>query len=132
MPLPRPTDARKIRIRMGHQTVPATLNASDAARDLMAMLPLTLDMDDHLRREKTGILPTRLSMRTPGSAAYALADLGYWRPRNSFVIFYRQDGLGIPAPGIVLLGKVDAGVEVFDRPGRVRVTLDLPDDAGAA
>lgn len=132
MPPPRTTDARKIRIRMGHQTVPATLNDSDAARDLLAMMPLTLDMDDHLQREKTGILPAPLSTETPGSPTYAHADLGYWRPRNSFVIFYRQDGLGIPAPGIVLLGKVDAGVEIFDRPGKVRVTLHLPVDGAAA
>jgi hypothetical protein len=51
--------------------------------------------------------------------------LGYWRPRNSFVIFYRQDGLDIPGPGIVLLGKVDGGVETFDLPGSVKVQVDL-------
>jgi hypothetical protein len=34
------------------------------------------------------------------------------------VIFYRDDGLTIPSPGIVLLGKIDAGTEVFDIPVR--------------
>jgi hypothetical protein len=46
-------DAQRIRIRMGDQTVTATLNSSEATRDLIAMLPLSIRMRDHLRREKT-------------------------------------------------------------------------------
>jgi hypothetical protein len=118
-------EAQRIRIRMGDHTVNATLNTSDAARDLVAMLPLTIRMRDHMRREKTGPLPGPLSARTPGSATYQMADLGFWRPGGNFVIFYRHDGLGIPSPGIVLLGKVDSNVEVFDIPGAVEVTVTL-------
>ncbi len=109
----------------GVPTVTATLNNSDAARDLAAMLPLSIQMDDHLRREKTGVIPKRLSERTPGSRTYERGDLGYWRPRNTFVIFYRQDGLEIPGPGIVLLGKLESGAEFFDVPGRVKVDVEL-------
>jgi hypothetical protein len=99
---------------MGDRVVHATLNDSAAARDLVAMLPLAIKMDDHLRRENIGVIPRPLSERTPGSRAYDRGDLGYWRPRNTFVIFHRQDGLEIPGPGVVLLGKVDAGRETFD------------------
>ena len=106
------------------QTVTATLNNSEAARDLAAMLPLSIHMRDHLRREKTGRIPGPLSERTPGSPTYELGDLGYWRPGGNFVIFYRHDGLTIPSPGIVLLGKVDLGADVFDVPGMVDVTVE--------
>lgn len=109
---------------MGDQTVIATLNNSEAARDLVAMLPLSIQMRDHLRREKTGRIPKPLSERTQGSPTYEKGDLGYWRPGGNFVIFYRHDGLTIPSPGIVLLGKIDAGVEVFDVPGSVDVTVE--------
>lgn len=118
-------DVQRIRIRFGDKVVTATLNRTDAARDFAAMLPLAIDMDDHLRREKTGIIPKRLSERTPGSRTYEKGDLGYWRPRNTFVIFYRHDGLDIPAPGIVLIGKLDAGAEIFDVPGSVDVRVDI-------
>lgn len=74
------------------------MNDTDAARDFAALLPLAIQMDDHIRREKTGVIPKRLSERTPESRHYEKADLGYWRPRNAFVIFYRQDGLEIPSP----------------------------------
>ena len=118
-------DEHRIRIRMGDQTVAATLNNSEAARDLVAMLPVSIQMRDHLRREKTGRIPKPLSERTQGSPTYAKGDLGYWRPGGNFVIYYRHDGLTIPSPGIVLLGKIDAGAEVFDLPGPVNVTVEL-------
>jgi hypothetical protein len=116
---------QRIRVRMGDQTVTATLNNSEAARDLVSMLPLSIQMRDHLRREKTGPVPTPLSARAQGSPTYEKGDLGYWRPGGNFVIFYRHDGLTIPSPGIVLLGKIDAGAEVFDIPGSANVTVEL-------
>jgi len=118
-------EEQRIRIRMGDQSVTATLNNSEAARDLVAMLPVSIQMRDHLRREKTGHIPKPLSERTQGSATYEKGDLGYWRPGGNFVIFYRHDRLTIPSPGIVLLGKLDAGAEVFDLPGSVHVTVEL-------
>lgn len=72
-------EGQRIRIRMGDQTVTATLNDSEAARDLVAMLPLSIRMRDHLGREKTGRLPGPLSERTKGSPTYESGDLGYWR-----------------------------------------------------
>ncbi len=99
--------AQRIRIRMGDQTVTATLNSSEAARDLVAMFPLSIRMRDHLRREKTGPLPRPLSERTKASPNYRSGDLGFWRPGGNFVIFHRHDGLTIPSPGIVLLGRIN-------------------------
>jgi hypothetical protein len=118
-------EGQRTRIRMGDQTVTATLNNSEAARDLVAMLPLSIHMRDHLRREKTGRIPGPLSERTEGNRTYESGDLGYWRPGGDFVIFYRHDGLTIPSPGIVLLGKVDSGADIFDVPGTVDVTVEL-------
>lgn len=118
-------EGHRIRIRMGDQTVTATLNDDEAARDFASMLPLPIQMRDHLRREKTGRIPKPLSERAQGSATYEAGDLGYWRPGGNFVIFYRLDGLTIPSPGIVLLGKIDAGAEVFNIPGPVNVTVEL-------
>jgi hypothetical protein len=89
------------------------------------MLPLSIQMRDHLRREKTGRIPGPLSEQTQGSPTYETGDLGYWRPGGNVVIFYRHDGLSIPSPGIVLLGRIESGAEVFDVPGTVEVTIEL-------
>ncbi|WP_281034435.1 cyclophilin-like fold protein [Rhizobium leguminosarum] len=40
--------------------VTAELATNSAAKALVQMLPLTIEMDDHLRQEKTGNLPSPL------------------------------------------------------------------------
>ena len=62
--------AERIRIYIGDQAVTATLNSSEAARDLVATLPLSIRVRDHLRREKTGPIPRPLSERTVASPNY--------------------------------------------------------------
>jgi hypothetical protein len=117
-------DTRQIRIRLGERTAMATLNDSAAARDFAAMLPLSIRMRDHMEREKTGPVPGPLSERTAATPNYQSGDLGYWRPGGNFVIFYRHDGLAIPAPGIVILGRLNSGAEIFNTPGTVDVTVE--------
>jgi hypothetical protein len=39
-------------------------------------------------------------------------------------IYYRNDGEQIPDPGIILIGKIDFGVEAFNVPGSVKVTVE--------
>jgi hypothetical protein len=36
-----------------------------------------------------------------------------------------HDGEEIPDPGIIAIGKIDAGVEAFNVPGSVEVTIEL-------
>jgi hypothetical protein len=124
-------EGQRIRIRMGDQTVTATLNDSEAARDLVAMLPLSIRMRDHLGREKTGRLPGPLSERTKGSpsaqrearhTSQAIWVIG--GPGGNFVIFYRHDGLTIPSPGIVRLGRLVSGTEIFNVPGAIEVIVE--------
>ena len=47
----------KIQITIGDQRFQATLTDSAAGRDLVAQLPVTIDMVDHGSVEKTGPLP---------------------------------------------------------------------------
>ena len=100
-------------------TVGATLADNAAARSLVAQLPVTMAMRDHLRQEKTGNLPAALAV-APRQTGFAKGTLGLWSA-NHFVIYYR-DG-EVPQPGIVILGQVDGDVSIFDRPGSVTVTV---------
>jgi hypothetical protein len=113
-----------VRIRLGDHSFEATLNASAAAREFASMLPITIAMDDLMGREKTGVLPHALSSPANGSSHYDKGDLGYWKPRHSFVIYYRQDGEPLPPPGIVLLGKVAGDLSAFEGDKSQRVTVE--------
>jgi hypothetical protein len=100
--------------------VTAGLADNDAARSLVQMLPLKIEMRDHLRQEKTGTLPAPLS-EAERQRDFAKGMLGLWGP-DHFVIYYR-DGR-VPLPGIIILGEVAGDVAIFDRPGPVTVRLE--------
>ena len=110
----------RVRISSEWGMVSAELAENDAARSLARMLPLTIEMRDHLRQEKTGNLPSPLP-RVERQLDFSTGTLGLWSS-NHFVIYYR-DGRG-PQPGIILLGKVTGDVSIFDRPGPVTVRVE--------
>jgi hypothetical protein len=100
--------------------VTAELVDNNAARSLVAMLPLSIEMRDHLRQEKTGNLPSALPA-VERQLDFSTGTLGIWNS-NHFVIYYR-DGR-VPHPGIILLGRVTSDVSIFDKPGPVTIRLE--------
>ncbi len=101
-------------------TVTAELADNEATRALVRMLPVTIEMRDHLRQEKTGDLPSPL----PAGArqtAFSKGTLGLWSS-DHFVIYYREGR--VPQPGIIILGQVTSDVSILDRPGPVTVRVE--------
>jgi len=103
--------------------VTAELVDNDATRALVRMLPLTIEMRDHLRQEKTGNLPSPLP-QIERQLDFSTGTIGLWGS-NHFVIYYRDDR--VPQPGIILLGRVTGDVSIFDRPGPVTVRVERVD-----
>ena len=100
--------------------VTAELVDNDATRSLVQMLPLTIEMRDHLRQEKTGNLPSPLPA-VERQLDFFTGTLGLWSS-NHFVIYYREGR--VPQPGIILLGRVIDDVSIFDRTGPVTVRVE--------
>lgn len=110
----------RVRISSDWGEVTADLADNDAAKALARMLPLTVEMRDHLRQEKTGNLPAALPGLTR-QRDFSVGTLGLWSS-NHFVIYYR--GGSVPSPGIIVLGQVTGDVLIFDRPGPVTVRIE--------
>ena len=118
--------ATRVRITIGTKSIEATLADSEAARDFASLLPITLPMNDLFRREKFAHLPRAISEQGKRTHDYAIGTIGYWPPGPDVAIFYRrQDGERIPDPGLIVLGKIKAGVEALDVPGAIRATIEL-------
>ena len=105
----------------GNLTAQLADNAS--AQALLEMLPLTINMQDHLRQEKTGELPASLP-DGKRQLDFENGTLGLWGP-NDFVIYYRNGS--VPHPGIVVLGRVRGDASILDRDGPITVDLDRAD-----
>jgi hypothetical protein len=100
--------------------VTAELVDNRAARALVEMLPLRIEMRDHLRQEKTGDLPSPLPA-VERQVDFSVGTLGLWSS-DHFVIYYRAGR--VPQPGIIPLGRVTGDVSIFDRPGPVTVRIE--------
>lgn len=113
----------RVRISSDWGEVTAELADNAAAKALAGTLPLTIEMRDHLRQEKTGELPSALP-DLPRQQDFSVGTLGLWSSHD-FVIYYK-DGR-VPPPGIIVLGQAKGDVSIFDRPGPVSVRIERAD-----
>jgi hypothetical protein len=117
------TDSMKIRLKVEDKVVTATLNDSKTTQDFISLLPLTLTLEDYVGTEKISNLPKRLSTEgTPSGSDPSIGNIAYYTPWGNLAIFYKDSGY---ASGLVLLGKIDSGIEAFNVPGSVKVTIEL-------
>jgi hypothetical protein len=117
--------ATRVRITVAAKSIVATLANSEAARDFASLLPLRLTMNDLFRREKFAALPRAISEQGKRTNDYAVGTIGYWPPGPDVAIFYHQDGERIPDPGLIVLGKVKAGIEALNVRGAIEATIEL-------
>ena len=116
-------DTMQLDITIGDQRFTATL-APAAAQDLLAQLPVTIDMVDHGGVEKTGPLDESLSLEgQPEGADPEVGDLGYYAPGNNLVLYYGDQSY---YPGIVVLGRLDgdAADRIAALDGAVSATVE--------
>lgn len=117
------TDSMKIRLKVEDKVITATLNDSKTTQDFISLLPLTLTLEDYVGTEKISNLPKRLSTEgVPSGSDPSIGNIAYYAPWGNLAIFYRDSGY---ASGLVLLGKIDSGIEAFNAPGSVKVTIEL-------
>ena len=119
------TQNMKININVSGKTVTATLMDNPTARDFASLLPLNMSMKDLFGREKFGHLQRALSEKGPRTNTYEVGDIAYWSPAHDLAIYYRHDGELIPSPGVIAIAKINAGSEVFNVPGSVKVSIEI-------
>jgi hypothetical protein len=113
----------KISLKVGASVLTATLIESKTTQDFISLLPLTLTLKDYSRTEKISDLPKRLSTENaPSGSNPSVGDITYYAPWGNLAIFYRDFGY---SSGLIILGKIDSGIEAFNVPGSVKVTIEL-------
>jgi hypothetical protein len=111
-------DSMKIRFTIGHAVATATLDDNPTARDFASLLPVTLTMQDLFGREKPGPLPRTLNEGGKRQFSYEIGQVIYWSPTHDLAIYYADDGQRtIPSPGIIVLGKIDSGLNAIASAG---------------
>ncbi|WP_193164733.1 cyclophilin-like fold protein [Microbulbifer hainanensis] len=112
----------KIQITIDGKTVTASLEDSATSRDFIALLPLTLDLEDFHGIEKISDLPGRLSTEdAPSGYSPSAGDITYYAPWGNLAIFYSDFE---HARGLVRLGQIDSGMDLFKRADRLKATIE--------
>jgi hypothetical protein len=113
----------KIRMDVEGTAITATLVDNATSRDFVSLLPLTMTLKDYAATEKISDLPRRLSTEgAPPGSDPSIGDITYYSPWGNLAVFYRDFGY---SNGLVKLGKIDSGVEALNRPGPLKVTIEL-------
>jgi hypothetical protein len=100
----------KIRMEANGTRVTATLDNNASSRDFVALLPLTLTLEDYNGTEKISNLPKKLSTddATAGLDP-SVGDITYYAPWGNVAIFYKDFGY---SRGLVKFGQIDSRADV--------------------
>jgi hypothetical protein len=113
----------KIKIMIGDTTLAATLYDNPTTRDFISLLPLDLKLEDYAGTEKISYLPKKLSKEdAPAGSDPSIGDITYYVPWGNLAIFYNDFGY---ANGLIILGKIDNGIEVFNTSKSLNVRIEL-------
>jgi hypothetical protein len=117
------TGSMKIRLGLESMVMTATLIDSKTTQDFVSLLPLTLTLEDYAGTEKISVLPSRLSTEgAPSGSDPSVGDITYYAPWGNVALFDRDFGY---SSGLVILGRIDSGIEALNVPGSLRVTIEL-------
>lgn len=113
--------AVKILMTIGAATVEATLLDTPTARDFLALLPVTVALEDYAATEKIAYLPRKLSTTgAPEGSTPSAGDIAYYAPWGNLAIFYRDFEY---SPGLIRLGRIESGLEALKAAGPQKVTI---------
>ncbi|WP_456271177.1 cyclophilin-like fold protein [Bacillus sp. AK031] len=116
-------EAARIRLKFKDNELTVKLEDHSASRDFLALLPLTLTLEDYANTEKISNLPKRLSITdTPSGTKPSAGDFTYYSPWGNLAIFYKDFGF---ANGLVKLGQIESGIEkLMVMTGDFKVTIE--------
>nr|WP_320058014.1 cyclophilin-like fold protein [uncultured Bacteroides sp.] len=111
----------KLQITVEDKEFSATLNDSDAARELIKMLPMTVTMSEHNGNEKYYNLPKKLPGRAANPGIIKVGELMVWSS-DTLVLFYAGN---FTSYSYIRLGRVDNPSGLSEALGRGSVKVSF-------
>lgn len=112
----------KIKINIGDKYLIATLIDNATTRNFLAMLPLTLKLEDYANTEKISYLNPKLSTEgAPKGCDPEIGDITYYAPWGNLAIFYKEFGF---ANGLIKLGKIEGDISLLNSKDELTAILE--------
>lgn len=111
----------KIKVESKNAVVIYELHDSTAAQDLIAQLPLEIEVEDYSTNEKIFYPTKKLSVDGLQLAQYRQGTLGYFEPWNDVVMYYDRFSA---FPGLYDLGTCVSGFDsIKNLSGGVKISV---------
>lgn len=116
-----------VNIKVGEQTITATMEDNVAARDFLSRLPLEVTLNDYSNTEKIFYPSPELSINgAPRGCTPQPGDITIYAPWGNVAIFYKS------FPGnnsLIKIGHIDgSGIDALNVPGDVTVRFEQNTD----
>jgi hypothetical protein len=113
----------QIQFLLNGTAVTARLEDNPATRDFVAMLPMTVTLEDYASTEKIAYLPGKLSTQgAPEGIDPEKGDVTYYAPRGNLALFQKDFRY---SSGLLRLGQIESGFEELLKPGAAQITIEL-------
>lgn len=112
----------QLKITVAGKSYQTSITDSKTAWEFIAMLPLSLSMEDLNGRGKYSPLPKQLSREGNVQTSFSAGDISYWLG-GGLAVFYNADGHEVKA-GLIVLAHLDEDLKVFSKPGSIEVTFE--------
>lgn len=110
-----------LQLQIGEHLIGIDLDASPTARDLLALLPLTLTWEDYAATEKIATLPRKLvTADAPAGVQPRAGDLAYYAPWDNLALFHQDFRY---SAGLIRLGRIRGGLTLVARSGSFEARL---------
>lgn len=113
----------RIKLTVNGNEIFVNLDESQASRELLEMLPLTLTFEDFNNTEKIATLPDELSTEgLPSGYTPEVGDFSYYAPWGNISVFYKDFRY---SNSLYKLGRVESGIEILENMnGDFEVTIE--------
>lgn len=113
----------RIKLTVNGNEIFVNLDESQASRELLEMLPLTLTFEDFNNTEKIATLPDELSTEgLPSGYTPEVGDFSYYAPWSNISVFYKDFRY---SNSLYKLGRVESGIEILENMnGNFEVTIE--------
>ena len=113
----------RIKLTVDGNEIFVNLDESQASREFLEMLPLTLTFEDFNNTEKIASLPDELSTEgLPSGYTPEVGDFSYYAPWSNISVFYKDFRY---SNSLYKLGRVESGTEILENMnGNFEVTIE--------
>ena len=114
----------KIQATSGENHAVIVMENNATAKDFLSILPVTVKFEEIHSREKYGDIDRHLEEKDARVKTYEVGEFVYWDKGPGVAVFYRQGNNEI-SDGIIRIGHIESGMELFEAPHDIEVRFEL-------